>query len=200
MRRIGLMGLMLLLLVGCAAGAPPSSFERAIYNFTTQHVEVITFRTNYTTVVSPAGQTNIGPVTVTAETNWVEMYDRLPKESVVSGIKAGGAVATTFGFGLGGVVALVVGGIYAGWATWKNARKNKAMAVLAQAVETGREIIKTTPQGQSLEENYIAWLKQNQRTAGVIALVGAVVEENVDNAAAKAAAELLTRPARADKP
>lgn len=186
-----LAALFLASLVGCASGSPPSSFERALYHVTT----------NYQTNVVGVSlvDTNRVVTNIVYQTNISQVVTLHPRESVVSGIKAGGAVATTFGFGLGGVVALVVGGIYAGWATWKNARDGKALAVLTQAVETGREIIKTTPQGKELEENYIEWLKQNQRTAGVIALVGAVVEENVDNAAAKAAAELLTRPARVDK-
>ncbi len=73
-----------------------------------------------------------------------------------------------------------------------NAQSEQINALLMQAVQVAREIFKGTPQGQQLDEKYTAWLKSHQDAAGLIDLISAMVKENVDNPAAKAAADLLT--------
>lgn len=68
-------------------------------------------------------------------------------------------------------------------------------AVLAQGIEVGRELLKTLPHGGRVEARYRAWLNQNQRTAGILDAVSVLVEDQVDNEAARAGADALTTKA-----
>ena len=63
--------------------------------------------------------------------------------------------------------------------------------VLAQSIEVARELLKKTPQGQSLERGYLEWLKNHQREAEVITQVRDLVDEVVSPTSAKQDAQAI---------
>lgn len=156
---------------------------------------VVNVTTNVTLANVTASVTNLAPVSV----------EVTPKAGVRGAVNAGSAMAGPWS----GVVSTVGIGLLGAWAAWRKRQENRrlqsllateqatlnehseALAMLAQVVEVGREVIKNTPQGQTIEARYLEWMKQNQTAAGVIRLVSDVVKDGVDNKTAKAVAELL---------
>jgi hypothetical protein len=56
---------------------------------------------------------------------------------------------------------------------------------LVQGVETARAILTTTPQGQAADAQFVKWLMDHQKEAGVFTTVSGLVEQLTDNPAAK---------------
>ena len=68
---------------------------------------------------------------------------------------------------------------------------------LVQGVETAREVLTTTPQGQAADAQFVKWLMEHQKEAGVFATVSELVDQVSDNPAAKMVAqEIVARVAR----
>jgi hypothetical protein len=191
------------LCVGCASsGKPiqPNAFDRTLFNIETNLTPAVSVQTNTVvvtnavTVTNDAGvvtwQTNVVLATnVCHVTNFIPQYELAPKEAAETAIKAtGGVVGGLFGFG--GLAATLLGGVYH---TYMQIRNRRINAALTQAIETGREVLKSTPQGQQLDAAYVQWLQQHQTQAGVINAVAGMVNSFVDNDAAKAAAQLISR-------
>ena len=63
--------------------------------------------------------------------------------------------------------------------------------MLAQIIETGREVLQATPQGRLLDDRWKAWMIQHQAEQGVIEDVLKLLARVVDNDSAKTAAEDL---------
>ncbi len=61
----------------------------------------------------------------------------------------------------------------------------------AQSIEVIREVLKTTPQGQSLDVRIVDMLHKNQVSIGLIREAVAIVENTVSNSAAKDAARKI---------
>lgn len=175
----------LLLVAGCATAAPPSGVERAIYsvvtNWHTQIVPVAVFGTNNSIVA-----TNY-------LTNVVATYDLTPKESMVAGIQTGGTIGTMLGFGPSGAIATLVLGLLSAWAGWRSNRKGKLNVVLAQGIETAREILISTS-GRNVEKRFVEEVKSQQVEAGVKAEATKVSRENVNTSDAKDSAEKVMTP------
>lgn len=187
MRRMGLMGLMLLgLLVGCAT-AQPTATERALY-----HVS-----TNWVTNISQVAQmdTNRVVTNIVLHTNVFATYDLHPRESVISAVQAGGAVATTFGFGLGGIIATLLLGAYGSWITWRNSRNAKTAKVFSNNVEVGKAVINVVA-GPATEAQYVDAIKSAQVKAGVKDMAAAIVDNNVDTKEARFEAESVVSLAK----
>ncbi len=66
-------------------------------------------------------------------------------------------------------------------------------AALVQGVETAREVLATTAQGQALDAGLVKWLRDNQKAAGVIGAVAGLVDDVTDNPAAVVAAQEIAR-------
>jgi hypothetical protein len=62
---------------------------------------------------------------------------------------------------------------------------------LVQGVETARAVLTTTPQGQAMDTQFVKWLMQHQKEAGVFAAVSGLVDQLTDNPAAKMAAQAI---------
>ena len=60
---------------------------------------------------------------------------------------------------------------------------------LVQGVETARAILETTPQGQAADAQFVKWLMEHQKEAGVFTTVTALVDALTDNQAAKLTAQ-----------
>ncbi len=67
----------------------------------------------------------------------------------------------------------------------------KTAGVLAQVIETGRQVLQATPQGQVLDEQWKLWMMQHQAEAGVMTDVLKLLQNVVDEPSAKLAAQQL---------
>ncbi len=110
--------------------------------------------------------------------------------AVDAGIRAAGSVVDLVVPGVGSLVALALGGLYH---VYCQARNKKVSAALVQGVETAREVLATTPQGQALDAALVKWLRDNQKAAGVIEAVAGLVDDVTDNPAAVVAAQEIAR-------
>lgn len=135
-------------------------------------------------------ETNFVPV---YETNYVQVpvTNLVAKPGAESVIQGTATIVNTFAPGLGSLVALALGGLYHGYRQVRNRKVNEA---LVQGVETARAILETTPQGQAADAQFLKWLMENQKAAGVFTVVSGLVDELSDNPAAKLTAqEILER-------
>jgi chorismate mutase len=56
-------------------------------------------------------------------------------------------------------------------------------------VETSRAVLTTTPQGKAADAQFVKWLMDHQREAGVLSTVSDLVESESDNPAARMTAQ-----------
>jgi hypothetical protein len=102
-------------------------------------------------------------------------------------------VVNTFLPGIGSIVALVLGGLYHGYRQVRNRKVNEA---LVQGVETARAILETTPHGQAADAQFVKWLMEHQKEAGVFTTVTGLVDALTDNQAAKLTAQEIAERLR----
>lgn len=151
---------MLLVIVGCSS--VPTKTETHFF----------TIETNAVT----------GEVTFTPNQNSQNLAD--------SGRRIGGLFGPfgeLVGYGIAGVLGI--------WGTLRSRRASAAdkrasaakvgAAVLAQGIETLREVLKSTPQGKLIDDKIMKALRDQQLTAGVLAEIAVLVEQQVDNEDAK---------------
>ena len=129
------------------------------------------------TIVVPVFMTNLVHVPVT------NLVDRPEAEAT---IQATGSIINTFAPGIGSIVALALGGVYHAYRQARNRQVNQA---LVQGVETARAVLTTTPQGQAADAQFVRWLMEHQKEAGVFTTVSGLVEQLSDNPAARMTAE-----------
>ncbi len=92
---------------------------------------------------------------------------------------------------------MALGGLYHGYRQLRNRKVNEA---LVQGVETARAVLTTTPQGQAADAQFVKWLMEHQKEAGVFASVSTLVDQVSDNPAAKMTAqEIAQRVQRAQQ-
>jgi len=137
--------------------------------------------TNFVT----ATVTNLVPVFMTNVVQ-VPMTSLVAKPEVETAIGAAGSVINTFAPGIGSIVALALGGLYHGYRQVRNRKVNEA---LVQGVETARAVLTTTPQGKAADAQFVKWLMDHQREAGVFSTVSNLVESVTDNPAARLTAQ-----------
>ena len=140
--------------------------------------------------------TNVVPV---YETNLVKVpvTNLVAKPEAEATITAAGAVVNTFAPGIGSILALALGGLYHGYRQVRNRKVNEA---LIQGVETARAVLTTTPQGQAADAQFVKWLMDHQKEAGVFTTVSGLVEQLSDNPAARLTAqEIAQRVQRAQE-
>jgi hypothetical protein len=112
-------------------------------------------------------------------------------------IQAAGAVVNSFAPGIGSIVALALGGLYHAYRQLRNRKVNEA---LVQGVETARAVLATTPQGQAVDAQFVKWLMEHQKEAGVFTTVSSLVDQLTDNPAARMSAqEIQERVQRAQQ-
>ena len=182
----------------------------------TNTVPVVTERTNVVYVTnattgSVAGYMSREPVAtnlVTAVvTNFVPVFytnivqvpvtNLAAKPEALATIEAVGSVTNTFLPGVGSILALALGGLYHGYRQVRNRKVNEA---LVQGVETARAVLTTTPQGQAVDAQFVKWLMEHQKEAGVFTTVCGLVEQLSDNPAARLTAqEIAARVQRAQQ-
>jgi hypothetical protein len=173
----------LLLLFGCAdlAVKPPSPWEQSNYNVVTNKTEVVT--PAYTTEV--AGIEVVVPET----TNLLESYEFLPSEKTKA-IQETGKVIGSF-WGVGELVSGLIGGVFGLWGVLRSRKSNKTAAALVQIIETGRVLLKETPQGQRLDDKWTLWMVKHQAEQGIINEVVKLMGQAVDNESAKVVSQKI---------
>ena len=138
--------------------------------------------------------TNFVPVFMTNMVQ-VPVTNLVARPEAEATIQAAGSVINTFAPGVGSIVALALGGLYHGYQQVRNRKVNEA---LVQGVETARAVLTTTPQGQAADAQFVKWLMEHQKEAGVFATVSQLVDQLSDNPAAKVTAqEIADRVRRA---
>ena len=154
-----------------------NSVSGAVSGVATREAVATSMVTTVVTNVVPVFMTNLvqGPVT-----------NLVAKPEAEAAIGAAGSIINTFMPGIGSMVALAVGGLYHGYRQVRNRKVNDA---LVQGVETARAILTTTPQGQAADAQFVKWLMEHQKEAGVFATVSELVDQISDNPAAKMAAQ-----------
>jgi len=125
------------------------------------------------TNVVPVFQTNLVQVPVT------NLVAKAEAEATIGTV---GSVVNTFAPGIGSILALALGGLYHGYRQVRNRKVNEA---LIQGVETARAILTTTPQGQAADAQFVRWLMEHQKEAGVFRIVSELVDQVSDNPAAR---------------
>ena len=133
---------------------------------------------------------------VTAVTNFVPVFmtnvvqvpitNLIARPEAEATIQAAGSVVNTFAPGVGSLLALALGGLYHGYRQLRNRKVNEA---LVQGVETARAVLATTPQGQAVDAQFVKWLMDHQKEAGVFTTVTGLVDQLTDNPAAKVTAQ-----------
>jgi hypothetical protein len=148
--------------------------------------------TNFITMVVtnfvPAFVTNLVQVPVT---------NLVARPEAEATIQATGAVVNTFAPGVGSIVALALGGLYHGYRQLRNRKVNEA---LIQGVETARAVLTTTPQGQAVDAQFVKWLMEHQKEAGVFATVSGLVDQLTDNPAARVVAQEIAQRVQRAQP
>ncbi|HOX58844.1 MAG TPA: hypothetical protein P5205_17365 [Candidatus Paceibacterota bacterium] len=138
--------------------------------------------------------TNLVPVFYTNVVQ-VPVTNLVAKPETEAVIQAAGSVVNTFAPGIGSILALALAGLYHGYRQVRNRRVNEA---LIQGVETARAVLTTTPQGQAADAQFVKWLMEHQKEAGVFTTVSGLVEQLTDNPAARMTAqEIAERVERA---
>jgi hypothetical protein len=116
----------------------------------------------------------------------VPVTNLVAKLETEAAISALGSVVNTFAPAIGSIVALALGGLCTGNRQVRNRKVNEA---LIQSVETARAVLTTTPQGQAADAQFVKWLMEHQKEAGVFTTVSALVENLSDHPAAKMTAQ-----------
>src|SRR5215475_2598091 len=145
----------------------------AVSGFATREPLATNFVTAIVTNLVPVFMTNVVQVPVT---------NLVAKPEVEATIGAAGSVINTFAPGIGSIVALALGGLYHGYRQVRNRKVNEA---LVQGVETARAVLATTPQGQAADVQFVKWLMEHQKEAGVFSTVSELVDQLTDNPAAR---------------
>lgn len=192
---------------GCASA--PTSAERFLFDIRTNYtprveyvtnqvpvvVEQIRYVTNevagIVTVTSTTNQTVSAVEHIQPVTNWVATVNWEPSTNATAIAQTGKAIGDPFG--VGGIVGIALSGIFGLWGTIRSRRARKAAAVLAQGIETGRALLRDTPQGRDLDAEFVAWLERNQTATGVIREVLPIVDKTVSPEIAALVAERLKR-------
>jgi len=133
--------------------------------------------------------TNFVPVFFTNVVQ-VPVTNLVAKPEVLGAIEAAGSMTNTFLPGVGSILALALGGLYHGYRQLRNRKVNEA---LVQGVETARAILTTTPQGQAADAQFVKWLMDHQKEAGVFTTVSGLVEQLSDNPAARLTAQEIAQ-------
>ena len=182
--------------IGCATGSPPSRIEQGLFNVQTNTVWITN---TVPQVVRVTNEFNL----VTTQTNFVTVttpatsYVMTPNGTADTISAVGGAVGNLWG--VGGITSTALAGLFAAWAAYRSRKSGRTAAVLAQIIETGSLILKTTPQGQALDVRWKTWMEKNQTQAGVIDEVLRIISSSVDPASAQVAADKLVATMEAKK-
>lgn len=177
----------------------PQVMITSITNFLIEKVRQVVVETNTVTVTNQAGiqeakivyipLTNtilkeVPVVTKVYVTNTEPTYSYTPN-ATADMIKTGAGTAGSLFGPYGGIAAAAVGGIFGLWGHLRSSKANATSEVLTQVIETGSELMKTSPQGAALADKWKTWMITHQAEQGVIENVTKIVANVVDNTEAR---------------
>lgn len=214
---LGSLGLFAAIIIaGCST--TPTAFDRAVANVETNYMPKLVLQTNVVTVVNTITKTNeVGvpvPVFVTNSTSIVTYQTNLVPQYVLTGpnptaMGVAQVAGTVSNLGAPGIGTVVTGGIlgllsiFLGFRNRQMSGQNDALSqaagVLAQTIETGRELMAKTSRGQQAADAFTTWMIKNQAATGVISQITQIVKDSTDNVQAQTAANeilaLINQPA-----
>jgi hypothetical protein len=155
--------------------------DGAVSGYVTEEPVATNLVTVLVTNTIPVFETNLVQVPVT---------NLVASPAVLATIGAVGAVGDTYLPGIGSMIALLLGSLYHGYRQIRNRKVNEA---LVQGVETARAILETTPQGKVADAQFVKWLMEHQKEAGVFATVATLVDNLSDHPAAKLTAQEIAQ-------
>lgn len=204
---------------GCIS--TPTAFDRQFAEVRTNYIPIVVVQTNVVTVVHtnevvqtvirtneigiqvPVYTTNLIaiPSSVTnylIVTNVAAVPYLVPSTNATATAGSVGAIVNAFVPGIGSLVTeglLAALGIFLGVRNRQFAGKNstlsQAAGVLAQIVETGREVMAKTPQGQQAADAFTAWMVTHQAETETIAEISRIVQRTTSNTEAQQAANQI---------
>lgn len=207
------------LIAGCST--TPTALDRTFASVQTNYVPVLVVHTNVLTLTEtntiiqvvtrtnevgmpvPVWLTNtITQVTfqtnVVLATNQTPVYTLTPNQTSAAIAGTAGALANLAAPGLGTLVTGGILGLLSIFLGFRNRQLSgqtdvltQAAGVLAQTIETGREIMSSTPQGQKAADAFTAWMVTHQAETGTIAEITKIVKASTDNVQAQAAANQI---------
>jgi hypothetical protein len=179
------------LLTGCAS--TPTRLEQKLFDVRTNQIPSVVLVTNIVPVYAQAGidgRAQASPVSwrtnITVTTNLVEAYTYTPKLSADQL-----ASATSLLGPWGQLLGVILGGVIGAYGLIRSSRATKTAGVLAQVIETGRQVLQATPQGQALDAQWKTWMIQHQAEQGVMSDVVKLLNQAVDEPSAKITAQDL---------
>lgn len=204
-------GLLGLTLTGCASGifsgtTPPTPAQRAVFNVTTNEEPVVITQTNVVTEVNVVTvtntqnqvvtQTNVVPVTqVITSTNVISVYSYAPNGTATTAAQTAGLITNAVAPGWGTVVTTGIMAVLGlgGWlfSYKKGNQQGTAASAMAQEIEAMLEFVNTLPSGTAYATAIQNWLSQHQVQTGAATTILQILEADVDNPTAKAAAATI---------
>jgi len=182
-----------MLFASCASTKPPSALEEHFFTVITNYVTVVT--TNEQITAGADGVLVTNPVIVT---NIYEGYDFAPNTNAAALIETGERIGDFWG--VGGLVGTILAGLFGVWAKMRGNQAAKTAGVLAQVIEAGRKVLATTPQGQNLETQWVAWMSKHQTETGVVLEVSKLLKQVVNKESAQMVADELIKLAQKGTP
>lgn len=180
---------LMLFSAGCASNnpRPPSAAEQKFFNITTNQIPVVEQKP----VVVP-GTNDLGLLVTTTNyvtvTNYTTGYTFTPSQDTRDAITATGALVNTVAPGVGTIVASALAALAALWGGWRSSRKSRTANAMAQEIEALRVFIQSLPNGAKYDQAIVGWLQTHQMEMGEAATILKILEKNVSNAEAQAAA------------
>lgn len=218
----------IVLVVVSSCASTPTAFDRQFAEVRTNYVPVLVIQTNVVTMTRtnefiqtvvhtnevgvpvPVYVTNIviAPASVTnylIVTNIAAVPYLVPNTNATAIAGSAGAIVNSFVPGLGSLVtegllaALTIFlGIRNRQFSGRNSTLSQAAGVLTQIIETGREVLSKTPQGQQAADAFTAWMVTHQAQTDTIAEISRIVQATTNNTEAQQAAnqilQLIGRP------
>lgn len=172
---------------GCALA--PAAVDRFIFVPVTNSVPVVTNYVTTVTATNTAGDVETRNI-VTWLTNIETTVTYTVSTNAAALIQTGGNVGDIFAPGWGSIAASGLLGLLALWAKLRANKINAGAEVLTQTVETLLAILEQT-KGKQFTDALKLRLVKDQNAAGVLREIALLVENTVDNDAAKALAKLL---------
>lgn len=207
------------LITGCAS--TPTAFDKAVADVTTNYVPHLVLQTNIVTVVQtnsilqlvtitnsvgvlvPVFVTNLTSIVtyqtnVVMATNLVAVPVLTPNDTATGTASVAGSIGNILAPGTGSLITESLLGLLAIFLGYRNrqfAGKNDALTqsagVLTQIIETGRELMSSTPQGQKAADAFTQWMVTHQAETGTIGEIANIVKGSTNNAEAQAAANQI---------
>jgi hypothetical protein len=207
----GLAFAVILTITGCSIfgsnPTAPTKTEQALFTVVTNYLPVVVQQTNTVTLTNVATvlQTNtIGQVQIVQATNYVNIpqmvrvtniapaYTLSTAPATTAAVQAVGSAINVAAPGIGSIVSMAILALLGGWGYLRGNKQGNTANALAQEIEAVRAFIKTLPNGTQLDTGITQFLQAHQLEAGVVQQVMDMLQKNVSNPDAQAAAKEIS--------